>query len=87
MNAIVNFSDTDKYARVIKASKIVHWEIEPDVIKGRTFDLTKKYLPDGLSLVPEMSTLSDAEKRPRRDASRVWSVLQVSSSSRPCRRT
>jgi hypothetical protein len=63
MNAIMNFPDTDKYARVIKASKIVHWEIEPDVIKGRTFDLTKKYLPDGLSLVPEMSTLSDAEKR------------------------
>src|SRR5689334_9358496 len=63
MNAMVQFPDSDKYARVIKASKIVHWEIEPDVIKGRSFDLTKKYLPDGLSLVAEMSTLSDAEKR------------------------
>ena len=63
MNAIAKFPDTDKYARVIKASKIVHWEIEPDVIKGRDFDLSKKYLPDGLTLVPEMSTLSDAEKR------------------------
>jgi hypothetical protein len=63
MNAMVQFPDSDKYARVVKASKIVHWEIEPDVIKGRTFDLSKKYLPDGLSLVPAMTTLSDAEKR------------------------
>jgi hypothetical protein len=63
MNAMVQFPDSDKYARVIKASKIVHWEIEPDVIKGRAFDLSKKYLPDGLSLVTDMTTLSEAEKR------------------------
>jgi hypothetical protein len=63
MNAMMQFSDTDKYARVIRASKAVHWEIEADVIKGRGFDLSKKYLPDGLSLVTEMSTLSDVERR------------------------
>lgn len=63
MNMMVKFPDTDKYARVIKASKIVHWEIEADVIKGRAFDLSKKYLPDGLSLVSEMTTLSDDERR------------------------
>ena len=63
MNAMVQFPDSEKYARVIKASKIVHWEIEPDVIKGRAFDLSKKYLPDGLSLVTDMTTLSEAEKR------------------------
>jgi hypothetical protein len=63
MNAMMQFSDTDKYARVIRASKAVHWEIEADVIKGRGFDLSKKYLPDGLSLVSEMTTLSDAERR------------------------
>ena len=63
MNAILQFSDTGKYTRVIKASKAVHWEIEEDVIKGRSFDLSKKYLPDGLSLVSEMTTLSDDERR------------------------
>jgi hypothetical protein len=31
------------------------------VIKGRDFDLSKKYLTDGLSLVSEMTTLSDGE--------------------------
>src|SRR5215831_7834657 len=63
MNAMTPFADTDKYARCIKASKAVHWEIDKDVIKGRAFDLSQKYLPDGLSLVPEMTTLSDTEKR------------------------
>jgi hypothetical protein len=63
MNMMVKFPDTDRYARAIKASKAVHWDIEADVIRGRTFDLSKKYLPDGLSLVSEMAMLSDAERR------------------------
>ena len=63
MNAIVRTTDSAKYARVIKASKAIRWDIDSDVIKGRSFDRTKKYLPDGLSLVQELTTLSDAEKR------------------------
>jgi hypothetical protein len=63
MNAIVQFADTEKYARCIKASKAVRWDIEDDVIRGRRFDTAEKYLPDGLSLVQELTTLSDAEKR------------------------
>ncbi len=62
MNAIVQPADSDKYARVVQASKAVHWDIE-DVIKGRSFDRSKKYLPDGLSLVHELTTLSGVEKR------------------------
>ena len=62
MNAIVQI-DSDKYARVVKASKAVRWDIDDDVIKGRSFDRSKKYLPDGLSLVQELATLSDTEKR------------------------
>ena len=63
MNAMIQSTNTEKYARTIKASKAVHWEIDADVIKGRSFDLSKAYLPDGLSLVCEMTTLSGAEKR------------------------
>ena len=62
MNAIVQI-DSDKYARVVRASKAVRWDIEEDVIKGRSFDRSKKYLPDGLSLVQELTMLSDTEKR------------------------
>ena len=63
MNAITSFVYTDRYARAVEASKAVHWEIDADVIKGRAFDMAKKYLPDGLTLASEMTTLSEAEKR------------------------
>ena len=63
MNAMIKFTDTERYARTVEASKAVHWEIDEDVIRGRSFDLTKTYLPDGLSMVSGMTTLSDGEKR------------------------
>jgi len=61
-NAIVPLADTAKYARAIAASKAVRWDIDKDVIRGRRFDVAKKYLPDGLSLVQEMA-LSEADMR------------------------
>jgi hypothetical protein len=63
MNAIPKVSDPERYARCIRASKSVRWDIDADVIRGRVFDTSEKYLPDGLSLVPEFTTLSDDEKR------------------------
>jgi hypothetical protein len=59
MNAVLS----DKYAHCIKLSKNVRWDIDADVIRGRSFDNSEKYLPDGLSLIQEIETLSDAEKR------------------------
>jgi hypothetical protein len=53
----------DRYARCIQASRRVRWDIETDVIRGRRFDRTEKYLPDGLSLAPLFTTLSEDEKR------------------------
>jgi hypothetical protein len=41
----------------------VRWNIDEDVIRGRSFDRSQKYLPDGLSLVNEFATLSADEKR------------------------
>ena len=55
--------DTDRYAKCIKASKRIRWEIEEDVIRGRTFDFTQKFLPDGLSRVDRLDFLNDDEKR------------------------
>jgi hypothetical protein len=54
---------TETLARCIAASKQVRWEIDRDVIRGRTFDTSKKYLPDGLSLIAKFTTLSNDEKR------------------------
>ena len=63
MNAMVRLPDSERYAHAIKASKATRWDIDQDVIKGRAFDLGRKYLPDGLSLAPEFTSLSAAEKR------------------------
>ena len=63
MNAMIELSNTEKYARTIKASKAIRWDIDADVIRGRTFDLSTSYLPEGLSLIADMTTLSGAEKR------------------------
>jgi hypothetical protein len=63
MNALAPYPDTERYAHCIKASKAVRWDIDADVVKGRSFDLSQKYLPDGLSLVQEFASLSDADKR------------------------
>ena len=55
--------DHARYARAIRASKKARWDIDADVIRGRDFDFTEKFLPDGLSLVQELEFLSEAERR------------------------
>jgi hypothetical protein len=63
MNAISKIVDGDPYARCIQASKRVHWDIDKDVIRGRSFDAADKFLPDGLSMPDGFTTLSADEKR------------------------
>lgn len=55
--------NTNRYAKVIEASKRVHWEIDRDVIRGREYDLNKKFLPDGLSMANDQAFLAEREKR------------------------
>lgn len=63
MTATAYAVDTDRFARCIDASKRVRWDIEADVVQGRSFDTTQKFLPDGLSKVDELDFLTDDEKR------------------------
>ena len=63
MNAITKITETNRYERCISASKRVRWDIEEDVIRGRSFARHEKYLPDGLSMIEELVMLSDEEKR------------------------
>ena len=63
MNAIDKISASDRYARCVQASKRVRWDIDEDIIRGRSFDTAHKFLPDGLSLANAFTTLSTDEKR------------------------
>jgi hypothetical protein len=63
MNAINKIVDVDPYARCIQASKLVRWDIDEDVIRGRRFDAVHKFLPDRLSLADGFTTMSADEKR------------------------
>ena len=53
----------ERYQRCIDASRRIRWDIDRDVFRGRTFDFAKKFMPDGLSLIPELDFLDAAEKR------------------------
>ena len=56
-------SDNARYAKCIEVSKRVRWDIDRDVIRGRRFDLSRKFLPDGISKVNELQFLDANEQR------------------------
>ena len=55
--------DTKRYARCIEASKRIRWEIERDVIRGRRFDLSQRFLPEGLTRTSGLEFLWPDERR------------------------
>jgi hypothetical protein len=55
--------DTRRYAKTIEVSKRVRWDIDRDVLRGRRFDLSQEFMPDGLSLIDELEFLSAGERR------------------------
>lgn len=60
---MLQVTDTQRYARCIEVSKRVRFDIERDVIRSRTLDTAKKFLPDGLSKAHELEFLRPAEAR------------------------
>ena len=48
------------YAKCIEVSKRVRWDIDNDVIRGRQFDFSQKFLPDGISKVDPFDFLRGA---------------------------
>jgi hypothetical protein len=51
------------YETCIEVSKRVRWDIDSDVIRGRDFDFSQKFLPDGISRIDQLDFLNDDEKR------------------------
>jgi hypothetical protein len=61
--AAIPATDTQRYARCIEASKRVRFDIDRDVIRGRSFDFTRKFLPDGLSKLDRLGFLGADDRR------------------------
>jgi hypothetical protein len=55
--------ETDRYAKCIDGSKRIRWDIDKDVIRGRKFDFSKRFLPDGISKLSQLDFLNEDEKR------------------------
>jgi len=53
----------NRYAAAIDASKRVRWEIDRDVIRGREFDFSRKFLPDSLALIERFGHLNAEGRR------------------------
>jgi len=51
------------YAKCIEISKRVRWDIDKDLIRGRDFDFSQKFLPDGISKVDRLDFLNADEKQ------------------------
>ena len=57
-------STTDRrYGRCLENSRKIRWDIDKDVIRGREFDYSGQFLPDGLSMISRLSFLSPTDAR------------------------
>jgi hypothetical protein len=51
------------YAKCVEVSKRVRWDIDKDVIRARSLDFGRKFLPDGLSQAGRLPFLGGNDKR------------------------
>lgn len=68
MNAAAEMINPDaqpatRYARIAQLSKKGEWQIDRDLMHGRDFDFSRKFLPDALSHVDRLMFLSASEAR------------------------
>ncbi len=57
-------STTDRrYGRCLENSRKIRWDIDKDVIRGREFDYSGHFLPDGLSMISRLKFLNAADAR------------------------
>jgi hypothetical protein len=63
MHPATQSTNVNRYAKCIEVSRRIRWDIDRDVIRGRAFDFSKKFLPDGLSKADALPFLGDGERR------------------------
>jgi hypothetical protein len=68
MNTVATTLDPEsgraaRYAQIVRSSKQAEWQIDRDLLRGRTFDFSRKFLPDGLSRIDRLTFLAQDEAR------------------------
>jgi P-aminobenzoate N-oxygenase AurF len=68
MNAVIatptpSTAHAARYAQVVRLSKKTEWQIDRDLLQDRSFDYSRKFLPDALSQVDRLSFLLPHEAR------------------------
>ena len=69
MSIAIQTSTPNPYSRAVAASKRARWDLDRDVLRGRSLDRSHKFLPDTLSLAKGLEFLSSDERR-------TWSQVQ-----------
>ena len=54
---------TAEYAKCIQGSKRIRWDIDKDVLRGRDFNFSNKFLPDGISMVDKLDFIDEDEAK------------------------
>jgi hypothetical protein len=57
-----SIADSARYAKCIEVSRRVRWDIDKDVIRGRDFDFSEKFLPDSISGIDKLDFLGREDK-------------------------
>lgn len=52
-----------RYAQIVRSSKKAEWQIDRDLLQDRSFDFSRKFLPDGLSQIDRLTFLTPEEAR------------------------
>jgi hypothetical protein len=55
--------DSRRYGKALETSRRIRWDIDRDVFRGRQFDLSTTFLPDGLSLLSRLPFLGHDDRR------------------------
>lgn len=63
MESMESQVQTEKYAKCVEGSKRIRWDIDKDVFRGREFDFSKKFLPDGISKLDQLKFIADDERK------------------------
>jgi len=71
--------ESARYAKCVEVSGRIRWDIDRDVIRGRSFDFGRRFLPDGLSKVDRLDFLVYADLFLTPTAAMADVVLPVSS--------